>query len=81
MAQYGAAVTWLIIMFIIFVTGLIYMMMMPLIDTFGQIGVNSSADPMVMTFIIDAIKVWCPITIIFSLIVYGWRKSRNRITE
>jgi hypothetical protein len=66
-------------MFIIFVTGLIYMMLMPLVDTFNFIGINSSADPLVLTFIYDAITIWCPITIIFSLIVYGWRKSRNRV--
>jgi hypothetical protein len=81
MAEYGAAVTWVVIMFIIFVTGLIYMMLTPLIDTFSEIGVNSNADPLVMMFIHDAITIWCPITIIFSLIVYGWRKSRNRVTE
>jgi len=81
MAQYGAAVTWLVIMFILFITGLLYMMLMPLIETFSEIGTNSAADPMVMMFIHDAITIWLPITIVFSLIVYGWRKSRNRITE
>jgi len=79
MPEYGAAITWVVIMFILFVTGLIYMMLTPLIDMFYQIGLNSNADPLVMLVIHDAIKTWLPIAIVLSLVVYGWRKSRNRI--
>lgn len=79
MAQYGAAVTWLIILFIIFVTGLIYMMMDPLVNMFIAIGTNSGADPMTLGIIVTAYTRWCPIVIIVSLILYGWRKSKNRI--
>lgn len=79
MAQYGAAVTWLIIMFILFVTGLIYMMLTPLIETFYAIGGGANADPLTLGVIHDAITVWLPIVIVMSLIMYGWRKSKNRI--
>jgi hypothetical protein len=79
MAQYGTAVTWVVIMFTIFITGLIYMMLTPLIETFVQIGMDSGADPLVVNVINDAITIWMPMVIVFSLIAYGWRKSRNRI--
>jgi hypothetical protein len=77
MAEYGAAVTWVVIMFCIFVTGLLYMMLTPMIDMFIQIGATNGADPVVMQVIKDAIKTWCPIVIVLSLVVYGWRKSRS----
>jgi cytochrome bd-type quinol oxidase subunit 2 len=77
--EYGAAVTWIIIVFIIFVTGILYMMLTPLIDTFLQIGADSGADTQTMQVIRDALKIYFPIVVIFSLVVYGWRKSRNRI--
>lgn len=77
----GAAYTWMIVIFSIFVTGLIYMMLWPLIETFIALGTNSSADPWVMTIIGDTITYWLPISIIISLVVYGWRKSRSRYVE
>lgn len=77
--EYGAAVTWLIILFILLVTGILYMVLTPLIDIFLEMGANSGADAQTMQIIHDAIKVWMPIVIIMSMIVYGWRKSRNRI--
>jgi len=77
--EYGAAVTWVVILFILFVTGILYMMMTPLIDTFLQIGADSGADSQTMQVLHDAIKIYFPIIVIFSIIVYGWRKSRNRI--
>lgn len=79
MSEYGAAVTWLVILFVIFVTGLLYMTMTPLIDIFLEMGMNSGADAQTMQVIRDAIKVWLPIVVIMSMIVYGWRKSKNRI--
>ena len=79
MSSYGAAITWVVIMFIIFVTGLLYMMLTPLVDVFLQIGVNNGSDALMITVFQDTWDHWLPITIIFSLIVYGWRKSRNRV--
>jgi len=81
MAQYGAAVTWLVILFVILVTGIIYMMLMPLIDMFYFIGMNAGpgADNTTIQVIYDAIIIWLPIVIILSLVMYGWRKSKNRI--
>ena len=81
MAQYGAAVTWLIILFVILVTGVIYMMLTPLIEMFVTIGLNAGpgADNTTIQVIETAIKVWLPIVIILSLVMYGWRKSKNRI--
>jgi len=79
MSEYGAAITWFVILSTIFVTGLLFMMEMPVVDVFMEIGVNSGADQVVTGIIYTAITVWLPLTIVFSLIVFGWRKSRNRI--
>jgi len=79
MAQYGSAVTWIVILFILFTTGILYMMLTPMIDTFIALGTNSGADTQTMQVLSDAIKIYFPIVTIFSIIVYGWRKSRNRI--
>lgn len=78
MAQYGPAVTWVIILFILFTTGIIYMMLTPLIDSFINLGMNSGADPQTMNVLRDAIKIYFPVVVIFSIVVYGWRKSQNR---
>ena len=78
MANYGPAVTWVIILFILFVTGIIYMMLTPLIDAFLTLGTNSGADPQTMGVIRDAIKIYFPVVVIFTIIVYGWRKSQYR---
>lgn len=77
--EYGAAVTWIVILFILFVTGVLYMMLTPLVDVFLQIGTDSGADSQTMLVLRDAIKIYFPIVVIFSVIVYGWRKSRNRL--
>lgn len=79
MAQYGAAITWLVIIFIIGVTGILYMMMTPLIQMFNAIGQNSGVDALTLSTIMTAITTWFPIVVIISLIMYGWRKSKNRI--
>ena len=76
MAQYGAAITWLVILFIIGVTGILYMMMTPLIEMFYAIGQNSGVDTLTLNTIHTAIVIWMPITTILALIMYGWRKSR-----
>jgi hypothetical protein len=78
MAQYGPAVTWVIILFILFVTGIIYMMLTPLIDAFLALGTNSGGDPQTMAVLHDAIKIYFPVVVLFTIIVYGWRKSQNR---
>jgi hypothetical protein len=78
MANYGPAVTWVIILFILFVTGIIYMMLTPLIDAFLALGVNSGGDSQTMAVLRDAIKIYFPVVVLFTIIVYGWRKSQNR---
>ena len=81
MPQYGAAVTWLIILFIVFITGMIYMMMDPLITMFYYIGLNAGpgVDNSTIIVIHDGLTKWLPVVIILSLVMYGWRKSKNRI--
>jgi hypothetical protein len=78
MAQYGPAVTWVVILFILFVTGIIYMMLTPLIDAFLLLGNNSGADPYTMAVLHDAIKIYFPVVVVFAIVVYGWRKSQNK---
>jgi len=79
MSDYGAAVTWLVIIFIIGVVGILFMMMTPLIEMFYAIGQNSGVDILTLNTIHTAIVTWFPIVVILSLIMYGWRKSKNRI--
>lgn len=78
MAQYGPAVTWVVILFILFVTGIIYMMLTPLIDAFILLGNSSGADPYTMQVISDSIKIYFPVVVVFTIVVYGWRKSQSR---
>jgi len=77
--EYGSAVAWTVILFTIFVTGLLYMMMTPLFDIFMVIGGNNGTDPLILTFFQDFWDHWLPIVIVMSCVAFGWRKSRNRV--
>jgi hypothetical protein len=78
-SEYGAAFTWVVILFIIFIVGIVYMVFTPVIDIFLAIGANSGADPQNMIILRDMIKVWFPIAVVLTLGVYGWRKSSRRV--
>ena len=80
MTEYGSAITFAVILFIILVTGILYMCLTPLIDAFLLIGSQNGTDPQSLQVIKDALKTWTPIVITMSMIMYGWRKSgQNRI--
>lgn len=83
MTEYGAAVGWIVILFTLFVTGILYMFETPLINTLISIGTDQLAsggcDPVTLDFITKSIKIYFPIVVIFSCLVYGWRKSSNRV--
>lgn len=53
-------------------------MLTPLIDAFLALGTNSGGDPQTMAVLHDAIKIYFPVVVLFTIIVYGWRKSQNR---
>jgi hypothetical protein len=79
MSEYSAAISWVVILGVLFVVGLIYMMITPLVDAFLVIGNSAGADAITMGVLESAWKVYTPVVILFGIIVYGWRKSRNRI--
>lgn len=79
MAEFGSTLTFIIIMFVFLVTGVLMMIFDMPITLFLALGNGSGADPGTMTVIRDAIRTWFPISVMFCMIVYAWRKSRNRI--
>jgi len=83
MADYGSAITWIVIIFTLFVVGILYMMLTPLFDTLllmGEAQVSSGGcDPVVLDFLDAMIHTYVPVATIFGIIVYGWRKSAQRI--
>jgi hypothetical protein len=78
MSNYGTAVTFFVILLVILVTGVLYMTLTPLWDTFFAIGAASGMDPNMLQVMEDSIKTWLPMTIVMGLIVYGWRRSKYR---
>ena len=82
MADYGAAVSFLIILFVIGVTGILVMCLTPLIDTFlalGTANIGNGVDAVTLSIIEKSIKIYFPICVILSMILFGYRKSKNRI--
>ena len=79
MAQYGAGVTFVVVLFILGVVGILYMMMTPLIQMFYAIGQNSGVDTLTLNTIYSAITLWFPIVVIISIILFAYRKSRTQV--
>ena len=79
MAQFGATLTFVVIIFILMITGLLIGIFYMPIQLFLTIGANSGADAGTLTIIRAAIFEWFPISVIFCCIVFAWRKSSNRI--
>jgi|WetSurMetagenome_2_1015567.scaffolds.fasta_scaffold02541_15 hypothetical protein len=79
MAEYSAALSWVVILGCLFVCGLIIMMITPLTDAFFVIGANAGADPQTLEVIHNSFTIYLPVVVIFGIITYGYRKSRNRI--
>jgi hypothetical protein len=79
MAQFGATMTFIVIIFIIMVVGLLIGIFYMPIQLFLTIGANSGADAGTLTILRAAIFEWFPISTIFCCIVYAWRKSSARI--
>lgn len=79
MAQFGATMTFVVIIFIIMIVGLMIGIFYMPVQLFLAIGHASHADEGTLTIIHDAIFIWFPISVIFCCIVYAWRKSSARI--
>lgn len=78
MSQYGPAMTYAIVLLTLGIVGITYMMLIPLVDVLLNIGfANVGCDPFTMAVLRDAFYIWIPIAIVFSAIVYAWRKSNQ----
>jgi hypothetical protein len=81
MAEYGSAMSYLIIIITVLGIGLLYAMILPLIETLIDIGVANSpgTDPVTMAVIDNFVHIIFPIVIIISAATYGYRRSgQNR---
>jgi hypothetical protein len=79
MPQYGSTMTFIVILLSLFVTGILYMTLDPIMTIFLEMGATAGADPYVMDVMDNVFHRWLPIVIFMALIMYGWRKSRNRV--
>lgn len=79
--NYGVAISFFIIMAILFVTGLLFIMLTPLIDTFlamGTANIGNGVEANTLSMIERSIKTFFPIVVVMSLILYGWRRSKHQ---
>lgn len=79
MAEFGSAVVFVVVLFTLGVSGLLYMSLEPLEDTTLQIADNANADQSGTDVLHDVWYIYLPLTIVFCLIPYVWRKSTRRV--
>lgn len=79
MSEFGSAVAFVIVLFTLGVSGLLYMSLEPLEDTSLQIADNANADQSSTDVLHFVWYIGLPLTIVFSLIPYAWRRSTRRV--